>query len=82
MRQCLNQSWTPGSSRQVFHICDAPEHGKEFTSSYDRYPKGSPTGLKIPELMKEFKDKDIAYTLIKLNDSTNLMIKCMQKHHS
>jgi hypothetical protein len=31
--------------------------------------------------MKEFKDKNIAYTCIKLNEQCNKMIKAMQDYH-
>ena len=78
MRHCLDLSWTAGSKRQVFHICDAPEHGLEFSTGFDRYPNGSPNGLKIPPLMQEFHSKNIAFTFVKLNDSCEKMIKVMK----
>ena len=28
--KCLGLNWTPGSTRQVFLICDAPCHGKKY----------------------------------------------------
>ena len=31
--------------------------------------------------MKEFKDKNIAFTCIKLNDKCNLMIKAMEEYY-
>jgi len=54
LRKCLDQAWTPGSKRQVFLICDAPEHGTEYYTGWDHHPNGSPEGLKLPELMREF----------------------------
>jgi hypothetical protein len=52
--KCLKQSWTDGSSKQVFLICDAPCHGKEYNNGDDSYPNGSPEGLKLEPLMQEF----------------------------
>lgn len=48
LRKCLDQDWTEGSLRQVFLICDAPCHGKQYhTNEYmgDNYPNGCPEGL-------------------------------------
>jgi hypothetical protein len=28
--KALNLPWTAGSTRQAFHICDAPGHGKDI----------------------------------------------------
>lgn len=84
LRKCLDQDWTEGSLRQVFLICDAPCHGKQYhTNDYmgDSYPNGSPEGLKLEPLMKEFHDKNVAFTVIKLDSNCNKMIEVMQKHH-
>jgi hypothetical protein len=65
----------------VFHIFDAPCHGREYYTGSDNYPDGSPEGLKLEPLMREFSDKNIQYVCIKLNESCNLMIAAMQKNH-
>ena len=80
-RKCLDQDWTPGSTKQVFHIFDAPCHGKEYSTGWDSYPEGSPEGYKLEPLMREFRDKNIQYVCIKLNEQCNLMIDAMQKNH-
>lgn len=77
MRKCLDQQWTAGSSRQVFHIFDAPCHGKKYHDCDDSYPKGSPEGYVLEDLMKEFESKKISFTCIKLDDNCNKMIKIM-----
>jgi hypothetical protein len=56
MRKLLDQSWTNGSSKQVFHIFDAPCHGKKYNNRtwHDFYPNGCPDGLVLEDLVKEF----------------------------
>jgi hypothetical protein len=65
----------------VFHIFDAPEHGTKYNSFHDYYPNGSPSGLDLEELMREYRDKSIAFTCIKLNEDCNKMIGFMQANH-
>ena len=82
LRKCLDQNWSANSSKQVFHIFDAPCHGKEYhDGGWDSYPNGCPNGLQLEPLMREFKDKSIAFTCIKLNEQCNKMIKVMQENH-
>lgn len=46
--KALNMSWTPNSVKSVFHIFDAPGHGKDICDDgHDDYPGGSPDGFKI-----------------------------------
>ena len=59
LRKCLDQKWRPGSSKQVFHIFDAPCHGKKYCEWRDDYPNGDPDGLELEPLMREFRDKKI-----------------------
>lgn len=66
----------------MFHIFDAPCHGKKYCDGWDSYPNGSPEGLELEPLMREFRDKSIAFTCIKLNEQCNKMIAAMQENHS
>lgn len=45
--KALNMKWAPDSVKQVFHIFDAPGHGKDICDGGDDYPAGSPEGFKI-----------------------------------
>ena len=82
MRKCLDQAWNSASKKQVFHIADAPCHGKKYhKDEWDSYPAGCPEGLVLEDLMGEFAAKDIAFTFIKLDENCNKMIPIMQKHH-
>jgi len=58
----------------VFLICDAPCHGTKYFSGWDHYPNGSPEGYKLEPLMKEFENKNIAFTCIKLDNNCDKMI--------
>lgn len=79
---CLLQDWTQESNKKVFFITDAPCHGKQYSGAIeDHYPDGSPEGLNLEELMTEFCKKEIDFTVIKLNDTVDPMIKAMQNCH-
>ena len=65
-------------------ICDAPGHGKDingFSGFGDDYPNGSPDGFKIQDQMKAFAAKNINFTIVKVNNSCNSMIKVMQSNY-
>ena len=81
LRKCLDQDWLTDSKKQVFHIFDAPCHGKQYHSSSDDYPYGCPMGLKLETLMQEFEEKSISFTCIKLNEYCNKMIDAMKANH-
>ena len=55
--KALGMNWEAGSIRSIFHIADAPGHGRDingcdsssgmFSFAYDDYPNGSPDGFKL-----------------------------------
>ena len=47
--KALGMSWEPDSIRSVFHIADAPGHGKDICDGWDNYPDGSPDGHRIQD---------------------------------
>ena len=69
--------WTDNSTKVVFHIADAPGHGRDICDGGDNHPKGSPDGYKIQDQMKEFAQREIHYTFVKVNESCGKMIKVM-----
>lgn len=82
LKMCLMQDWTEEASKKVFFVTDAPCHGKQFSGDLDdHYPDGSPEGLSLEDLMREFCKKDIDFTMIKLNDTVDAMVKCMKENH-
>ena len=80
--QALKLSWGTESVKQVFHIADAPGHGKDICDWGDNYPKGSPDGFKIQDQMRTFAQRGIGFTFVKVNDSCNKMIKVMQDNYN
>jgi hypothetical protein len=59
----------------LFHILDAPPHGKIFGSEKDAFPDGCPCGLDLESLLIPFREKEINYTVIKLDPSIDKMIE-------
>jgi len=62
-------------------IMDAPCHGKKYHSCSDDYPNGSPEGLVLEDLIKEFCKKEIEFTVIKLDNNCDKMISVMKECH-
>ena len=64
-------------------ITDAPPHGRQYHSNNcgDDFPNGSPEGLVLEDLMKEFCKKEIEFQVIKLTHSVNKTIEVMKEHH-
>lgn len=56
-------------------IADAPTHGKQYQDddSRDDHPQGSPAGVSLENLVKEYKKREIGLTLYKLTDETEKM---------
>ena len=81
----LLQDWTEEASKRVVHITDAPPHGKQYQNpTYthkDFHPEGSPEGIVLEDMMKEFCKKDIDYQVIKLNKDVDRMIEVMKESH-
>ena len=67
-------------TRIAFHICDAPAHGRQYhndQTTWDTYPKGSPLGLSLEEMMRKTVDLGINLTFIKLTKHTDKMFEVM-----
>lgn len=67
----LCQDWKENAIKKAIVIIDEPGHGKQYYDGYcpDDYPEGSPEGLDIETLTKEFHDKNIEMTVFQLNES-------------
>lgn len=80
---CLNLNWTPGSTRQVFLICDAPCHGLQYHKKTvdDDYPLGSKDGHQLEDLMRSFHRENIEFTIVKLDSDCDAMIRVMTRCH-
>lgn len=62
----MEQNWQ-GGLKFAFLICDCPPHGDRYNGGEnDSFPFGDPKGLIIENLMKEFANKGIKFTFIKI----------------
>ena len=82
LKRCLDLDWSKKSTKLVFLILDAPCHGKKYHNLSDEYPKGCPEGLKLEDLMQEFRKMEIELNIIKIKQNCNKMIKIMQQFHT
>jgi hypothetical protein len=68
-------------TRIAFHICDAPAHGRQYhndNTTWDTYPKGSPSGISLEQIMQKTVDLGINLTFIKLTKHTDKMFDVMK----
>ena len=81
---CDKISWRDNSKekvlRVVFHIADAPPHGKRFyKGKNDKYPKGDPSGIRTDQIAQRFADMGISYKLLKIGKFLDLMEKIFKQ---
>jgi len=81
---CEKVSWRDTSKekvlRVVFHIADAPPHGKRFyKGKNDKYPKGDPSGIRTDQIAQKFADMGISYKLLKIGKFLDLMEKIFKQ---
>jgi hypothetical protein len=73
--------WREKSLRFLFHIADAPPHGKIYTGGKgDHWPKGCPCGIKIETLANQMKVMKIRYKLLKIGSYVNRMAEIFKTH--
>ncbi|CAK76422.1 unnamed protein product (macronuclear) [Paramecium tetraurelia] len=59
-------SHTP-SLRYIFHVADAPPHGKEFSDQASAWPNGVPSGVTLDKVAHVINIREIHYRLINVN---------------
>ena len=71
--------WRNESVKFLYHFLDGPPHGKQYNNcEMDKYDE-CPNKIDLKELLYDIRNKDIKYSLIKLNDSLDIMIQEFQK---
>lgn len=72
----LEWNYENSGTKLIFHICDAPSHGKEYNNSdlTDNYPNGDPKGRTPEKILDFLNNLGILYHFGKINNTTNLMI--------
>ncbi|CAK80526.1 unnamed protein product (macronuclear) [Paramecium tetraurelia] len=57
------------SLRYIFHVADAPPHGKEFTDQTSQWPNGVPSGVNLDKVSHVINIREIHYRLINVNQT-------------
>lgn len=70
-----NIQWRKHSNRFLYHILDAPPHGKTFNNCKNDDYAECPCGLDYSDILKAFAKKKMKYTIIKLSDEVDQMIE-------
>uniref|UniRef100_A0AC35F058 Alpha-type protein kinase domain-containing protein n=1 Tax=Panagrolaimus sp. PS1159 TaxID=55785 RepID=A0AC35F058_9BILA len=79
IEKALELSWSPNfGTKVIFHIADAPCHGKKYHDCGDSYPSGDPKGRTEADLFKRIIENGIDYYFGKINNSTDKMIKIFE----
>ena len=72
-------NWRKKSIKFIYHILDAPCHGEKYHNIQGDKYENCPEGIDIEKVLNEMRNKKIKYTVIKLNDSVDIMLKEFQK---
>lgn len=68
------------SCRILYHICDAPCHGRKYHDiGWDDHPDGDPNGLQPEAVLKKFAEHKVEYYFGKLKRFTDKMIEEFNK---
>ena len=71
----VNQLEWANMSRVLFHVADAPCHGRRFhCEANDSFPDGDPRGLNIRKLLTHLTALNVEYYFAEINESTAKMI--------
>ena len=78
LQQGLNMKWESNAKYAVL-VADAPCHGKNYHNiTYDKFPNGDPSGVKLEDVMKQFYEKNITFYCIEINNNTRTMFNIMK----
>jgi hypothetical protein len=83
MEKARELDWSDADVRSLFHIADAPPHGREYhnAATSDRYPRGDPSRLSPKNLIGSFSGLGVDYTFIRINGSTDKMVEVFFDHY-
>ncbi|CAF0961776.1 unnamed protein product [Adineta steineri] len=68
-------TWREKADHLLFHILDAPPHGRIYhTSKDDKWPDGCPCGKIASGVLNKMKKKNITYHVLRCSNHLNMMI--------
>lgn len=76
LHRAYGLTWGPSDVRMIFHIADAPAHGRFFHTPRvsDRFPDGDPEGKDIRESLRHLAWQEVTFTFVRITSSTDMMI--------
>ena len=78
LQKALSMNWESNAKYAVL-VCDGPCHGKKYHNiTYDKFPDGDPSGVKLEDVMKQFYEKNITFYCIEINKNTKMMFNIMK----
>lgn len=76
MNRVADLKWSGGNSlRYVFHLFDAPPHGREYRDGDDFFPDGCPCGLKADLVIKRLNEQRVNYVVFPLTTHVNKAVE-------
>mmetsp|Transcript_5167 Transcript_5167/g.6572 ORF Transcript_5167/g.6572 Transcript_5167/m.6572 type:complete len:389 (+) Transcript_5167:2-1168(+) len=75
---CSKFAWK-STTRLIFHIADAPCHGRRYHPYKDDYPDGDPHGLNPEDFIQYFARNRIDYYFYKLDNGCDQMLPIFEK---
>ena len=80
LKTVLNDiNWRDESIKFIYHILDAPCHGKQYNNIEGDKLENCPNNIDIEKIFTGMRNKNINYYIIKLNDTIDIMIKEFKK---
>jgi len=67
--------WRDNADRLLFHILDAPPHGRIYhKTASDKWPDGCPCRKTAQNVLQKMKKKQISYHVLHCSNHVNMMI--------
>ncbi|CAF5121023.1 unnamed protein product [Rotaria sp. Silwood1] len=73
-------NWRDNADHLLFHILDAPPHGRIYTQRRDKWPDGCPCGKTAQNVLQPMKKKKISYHVLHCSNEINMMITEFKNH--
>jgi len=80
LNQALILNWpASGGTNVIFHVADAPPHGKQYHNMSDNFPSGHGKDVSLHNLFMMAKRKSVQYYFGKVNQKCDQMLEIFEK---